>query len=781
MAGGEEEINKAAVGPYFELMRKSPECQSNPKYAYYLDTKAMLSFSKWREAKDLEAKHKVVKDALAMGGRVCECCLRSAKTHMETGLTVEEWHGQLFGDVGPYQPGDCVPTSPTGGKHQSYNLSASQSGHDVSYHNNLSSSAHSSLSSHTGTRSGKRGKPKERESHSASVGRCGGGYEETGLSTHVVQELMHRGFSPSQIQGIVTLQPIGDLYDADADLVEGLILSQTECDDDMPDVMFPKRRDSSTGTTSEKQLSKERQVVSELVPVLERAVCVRAGSRKENLVLKLETGMSHTEVVQSVCERLKLSRSNVDVLYRVDEGGWSEELCSILQDSAHTAPASLFPHGADGGMTAQNTVATVSYLTIRDLCDNDVINVRSFRDCVGPKCRLHALAVLFKYNATAQQKVARLASVYMGYRPVKGDGNCFYRAVMFSLLEQLVGAEDRKSIRRLHQRVLKLMTEKNMEVLNDVVIILRDVADGICWTGGSQGVAEMEEWMLKASNGLDLNLVQTCRLLVSRYLLLHQDKEMNGLKVRDAILPSYSDVSDMGSYCSKYVEAMGVDAEGPLVSGGLLFEALGCTGRTVFLDGRPEVDLTVLGLGRERRSSSTGPEIHLLLRPGHYDLLYPIPSPEPPLPAVTGPGASSARLKAAGISSSGSVEASNGLLASGITKISLAEKVESVSPTSPPPPPVPASTSSSSSPDRVTSKSEFSPLITSLSNPPTPTSSNLSCLPPNQTTTQTDKTVLEDIKNNLYNENANTLSLQSKKPKNIWGAIFGCLSASGAN
>ena len=40
-----------------------------------------------------------------------------------------------------------------------------------------------------------------------------------------------------------------------------------------------------------------------------------------------------------------------------------------------------------------------------------------------------------------KQKLACLTDVYLGYRRIRGDGNCYYRAIGFGLLEQIVSLE----------------------------------------------------------------------------------------------------------------------------------------------------------------------------------------------------------------------------------------------------------------------------------------------------------------------------------------------------
>jgi hypothetical protein len=87
---------------------------------------------------------------------------------------------------------------------------------------------------------------------------------------------------------------------------------------------------------------------------------------------------------------------------------------------------------------------------------------------------------------------------------------------------------------------------------------------------------------------LDLALITTCRLLVSEYIVEHQEDDANGISLREAILISYPDLPTIEEYCKEYVNRLGEDAQGPLVQMGLLLRTLSCHGITVFLDRRQE-------------------------------------------------------------------------------------------------------------------------------------------------------------------------------------------------
>lgn len=286
---------------------------------------------------------------------------------------------------------------------------------------------------------------------------------------------------------------------------------------------------------------------------------------------------------------------------------------------------------------------------------------------IGPRKRLRVLENAFKYNSSIKMKMIQLSRAYIGWRPIRGDGNCFYRAIIVGLLEQLILSQDSSgfhSLRELFSVVQEHFTNavvgpKGLVGRGDGLDALALVCTKLSQAAGKntwRSVAEFEFEMNSVETALDTSLVMSCRLLTCWFLLTNQDKDMNGLSLREAILSSYTDISDIESYCNKYVAEMGVDAEGPLVSGGLFLGVLRCHGCMVLLDSREEVQLSVLGftdvqdqslMATERSQTcdllesdlltSKEPQsqpssqnkkiatVHVMLRPGHYDLLYPRP------------------------------------------------------------------------------------------------------------------------------------------------------------
>jgi len=89
-------------------------------------------------------------------------------------------------------------------------------------------------------------------------------------------------------------------------------------------------------------------------------------------------------------------------------------------------------------------------------------------------------------------------------------------------------------------------------------------------------------------------------------------------------LSVYEDVPDMEAYCDKYVRRMGEDAEGAFLELGLLPSLLrtSCVIHNVDVSSsQREIECPYTHI----RGSCLG-SIHILLRPGHYDLLYPMGS-----------------------------------------------------------------------------------------------------------------------------------------------------------
>jgi hypothetical protein len=67
---------------------------------------------------------------------------------------------------------------------------------------------------------------------------------------------------------------------------------------------------------------------------------------------------------------------------------------------------------------------------------------------------------------------------------------------------------------------------------NELLHVLSDAAAGTRW----RSFESFEADMLNPSTELDVAFIRACRMLASKYLIENQDKELNGIKISDAIL-----------------------------------------------------------------------------------------------------------------------------------------------------------------------------------------------------------------------------------------------------
>ena len=278
-------------------------------------------------------------------------------------------------------------------------------------------------------------------------------------------------------------------------------------------------------------------------------------------------------------------------------------------------------------------------VSINNLQAGDVVDIRFLLDNIRIRSPLSTLISEFRFNHVKVSKVASLQQAYSHWRSVRGDGNCYYRAIIFGIVENLISrglgqethSSDKSSrqtgFRFLHRAFSQITSLKNDENHKLLLEKLMAAGDERCW----KTAEEFEEDILSDLNNLDFSLIQACRRTTSQFLLNNTQFEVHGLSVTDAIMASYP-VGSIEEYCSLYIDAMGVDAEGLTVDAGLLPSALNCSCYLCFLD-RDSSDIFILLTDPTSTLSSSSTttdidmncleSIHILLQPGHFDMLYP--------------------------------------------------------------------------------------------------------------------------------------------------------------
>lgn len=319
-------------------------------------------------------------------------------------------------------------------------------------------------------------------------------------------------------------------------------------------------------------------------------------------------------------------------------------------------------------------VATLETVTL-------VKNIKPLAGITGGDVNTPTLEQEFQFNVPMVGKIRLLSDEYKGWQPIRGDGNCFYRAAGFSLLTRVLtrgaaAAEARRAQElaslikaieavKLSQEEDKGTTisiafihgvnaegEANTEVVYgdpfdpteaQALLLARlrhvqnggngwlapDATDAPAPAGMPPGVVAEKDLYTAVLNpqgtdSTDFIIVKLLRRMVAAWLRANGDAlSPGGMTYAD-----YAAVMHDGleSFVDSVVEPMGVEAETIVLQ--VLPRALRLSMRVVYLD---RVEGNELGKHNFADKAAddgekAAPEdvpIHILLKPGHYDVLFP--------------------------------------------------------------------------------------------------------------------------------------------------------------
>ena len=228
--------------------------------------------------------------------------------------------------------------------------------------------------------------------------------------------------------------------------------------------------------------------------------------------------------------------------------------------------------------------------------------------CGEQRLPIYSLSNTGKWNADLQQSVLKLGAKFSHWRRSRGDGNCYFRAVAVAYLEHLC----RLSTPPYEMRgfYMGLFTQTNIKIARvlapHVKYFIRKLAE--LYEAKKTGNALRTLQGFFQSPAFDQAAVATFRCIARDSILkLQQHPDFC----------AFFTVSSGVQGLLNQVEAMGTEAEG------LTFKAMACALNAKI------IHWTVKGA--ECRSDEFEPEtsgrilvIHLLLKPGHYDVLYPL-------------------------------------------------------------------------------------------------------------------------------------------------------------
>ncbi|MCJ8736691.1 hypothetical protein PDJAM_G00015460 [Pangasius djambal] len=199
------------------------------------------------------------------------------------------------------------------------------------------------------------------------------------------------------------------------------------------------------------------------------------------------------------------------------------------------------------------------------------------------------------------QKYQDICQQFGFIRRVKGDGNCFYRALCFTLVESLLHSESamqrfRDKLIRSHQVLQTAGFDESAfkDLLNTFNSVLERLETDAC-----------EETLLSVFNdqATSDSMVQYLRLLTSAHLQSHAD-----------FFQHFVEAPNLKVYCTQEVEAMATECD-----------------HVEILALSKELDISLCIISMEGSDGhltyhtipeGSEPSLYLLYKTSHYDILY---------------------------------------------------------------------------------------------------------------------------------------------------------------
>lgn len=253
-----------------------------------------------------------------------------------------------------------------------------------------------------------------------------------------------------------------------------------------------------------------------------------------------------------------------------------------------------------------------------------------------------------------------LEKSYSHIRTIRGDGNCYYRAFLYSLLETLIKEQQQASGSTTvgsnnvneGQRLLHYITTKSweeilqqnydevaIEIFHDEIIdLFQDVivkrlynkddnvsSDSNDHTTSKTAESKLFHDRMNEENSVSDYCTWYLRLITATYMKQDPDRFLPFILSITSNSDDNSDMTmicDIHQFCSKYIEPMGQECEHVQVLA--LAEAFQIHVTVVYLDGHQSQSNNDDGnLHHHQFGPEKSPiQLTLLYRPGHYDILY---------------------------------------------------------------------------------------------------------------------------------------------------------------
>ncbi|KAG2501153.1 hypothetical protein HYH03_000968 [Edaphochlamys debaryana] len=235
-------------------------------------------------------------------------------------------------------------------------------------------------------------------------------------------------------------------------------------------------------------------------------------------------------------------------------------------------------------------------------------------------------------NQNFVQKISKLESAYGRFRRTRGDGNCFFRGFVYAYLEGLLLGRDTAECSRITAVVqgwkMRLVEGGFQElVFEDAMDLLLDQVASVSKPDSGSGPQHEQLLINMRDDTVSNMIVMFLRLVTSCEVQRREDHFF------PFIMGMYDEPPPtVELFCQRFVEPMGEESDHLHIVA--VTDALQIPVRVVYLDssghpgggsgaGGADLDATVHDFVPDACPPGTQPRVHLLYRPGHYDILYP--------------------------------------------------------------------------------------------------------------------------------------------------------------
>lgn len=219
--------------------------------------------------------------------------------------------------------------------------------------------------------------------------------------------------------------------------------------------------------------------------------------------------------------------------------------------------------------------------------------VASRSPLVAPPIAVESLASEFREDAARFEKLKELNERFTMLRRIRGDGDCFYRAIAYAFLTH--PAKERDALEGFKARTAKLYEQAGFDSFAYECFLDELATDD----------AELVETWTKNAHAANA-AIMVFRLLSSAYIRTHRSEYEHYI---DDAAGSFEDLC-------RSIACLSTDADNVAISG--LAMALDVHIEIAYLDGHE-------GPLNYHKFNEDGDKwtVSLLYRPGHYDLLLP--------------------------------------------------------------------------------------------------------------------------------------------------------------